>query len=162
MAMELVYLSLGSNMGDRQQNLENAVTLLEQDRLQLSARSSIYEAEPQDVTYQPWFLNMAVACETSHSPLRLLTILNEIEKKLGRVRSGAMLRGPRLIDIDIIFFGGLVVEGGELTIPHPRMMERRFVLEPLIEIDPDLKHPATHERLQTTLQNLTGQMLRKL
>ena len=156
------YLSLGSNLGDRLDNLEQAIALLEQEQVRVTTRSSIYETEPQDVTGQPWFLNMAVACETSHSPLELLIVVNEIEKRLGRVRSGAVPRGPRLIDIDIILFGSLQVESRDLAIPHPRMMQRRFVLDPLLEIDPGLKHPASGERLAITLQNLTGQTIHRL
>ncbi len=163
MPVKKTYLSLGSNLGDREQNLQRALEALEREQIQVIARSSIYETEPQDVAEQPWFLNMALECETRYFPLQLLSVLQSIERELGRARgAGALRRGPRIIDIDILLFGSLVMETPQLAIPHPRMLERRFVLEPLVEIAPDLKHPRTKEPLSRYLGKIKGQRLRKL
>jgi 2-amino-4-hydroxy-6-hydroxymethyldihydropteridine diphosphokinase len=159
MPLKNVYLSLGSNLGDRERNLTRAMDAIEQEHITVVSRSAIYETEPQDVTQQPWFLNRVVGCETRYFPLQLLNIVQKIERELGRVRS--FRRGPRVIDIDILLFGGIVMETAQLAIPHPRMFERRFVLEPLLEIAPDLKHPGTKEALQKLLGRVAGQGMRK-
>ncbi len=157
-----VYLSLGSNVGDRRQNLERALLELAQPGIHILKRSSIYETEPQDVTDQPWFLNMAVECETRLFPLQLLNALQTIERGLGRVRgAGSIRRGPRTIDIDILLFANIQMQTPALTIPHPRMFDRRFVLEPLLEIAPDLRHPATKEPLSRYSQSVAAQKVRK-
>ena len=162
MPSKLVYLSLGSNLGDRDKYLADALELLEAHQVHIIARSSVYETEPQDVTNQPWFLNIVVACETRRFPLQLLGVLQHIERELGRVRGASIIRrGPRTIDIDILLFGSAIVDTGKLTIPHPRMLERRFVLEPLIEIAPDLKFPPTNKPLKSYLPALAGQKVRK-
>ena len=152
------YLSLGSNLGSLEENLERALVLLESDTVHVVKRSSIYETEPQDVTDQPWFLNMAVACETRCFPLQLLTAVRNVEGQMGRVRH--VRRGPRIIDIDILLFGNAIIETPRLTVPHPRMLERRFVLEPLLEIAPDLAHPATKRPLRDYLNDVKAQKLR--
>ncbi len=162
MAAKRVYLSLGSNVGERAQNLERAVEALQQEQIQLIARSSVYETEPQEVAEQAWFLNMVVECETRYFPLQLLSTLQKIEKELGRVRSGAVRRGPRVIDIDILLFGNTVMNTPRLTIPHPRILVRRFVLAPLLEIAPELKHPETKEGLSSYLSKVAGQRMRKI
>ncbi len=162
MPAKVVYLSLGSNLGDREKFLNDALELLAQHQIQVIARSSVYETEPQDVANQPWFLNMVVACETRYFPLQLLTVLQRIERDLGRVRGGsAVRRGPRSIDLDILLFGNAILEMAQLTIPHPRMLERRFVLEPLLEIAPDLKFPLTNKPLRNYLAAASGQKLHK-
>ncbi len=163
MAAKIVFLSLGSNLGTREQNLERALAALEQQHVGVIARSSIYETEPQDIAQQPWFLNLVAECETNCFPLQLLALLQKIERELGRVRgAGTVRRGPRIIDIDILLFGNVVMNTSELTIPHPRMLERRFVLEPLLEIAPDLKHPKTKEPLSKSLTKVAAQKVRKL
>jgi 2-amino-4-hydroxy-6-hydroxymethyldihydropteridine diphosphokinase len=133
-----VYLSLGSNVGDRAANLNAAI-----DRLrafgEVVAVSSFYETEPVEFTSQPWFLNCAVTLDTHESPKQLLAGILDIEQQLGRRR--AQKKGPRTIDIDIVLFGNSIVEEQGLTIPHPAMQERRFVLRPLAEIAPDVLHP---------------------
>jgi 2-amino-4-hydroxy-6-hydroxymethyldihydropteridine diphosphokinase len=134
-----VYLSLGSNLGDRAQNLERAIAALEREHIHVKRRSSIYETEPRDVAEQPWFLNMVVECETECFPLRLLAVVQRIEREMGRTRHGVPPRGPRLIDIDILLFGTVKMKTEKLEVPHPRMLERRFVLEPLVEIAPGLR-----------------------
>jgi 2-amino-4-hydroxy-6-hydroxymethyldihydropteridine diphosphokinase len=139
MQAKKVYLSLGSNLGDRAQNLESAIAALDRENIHITRRSSIYETEPRDVTDQPWFLNMVVECKTEYFPLQLLAILQRVEREMGRVRPGVAPRGPRLIDIDILLFGTVKMKTEKLELPHPRMLERRFVLEPLLEIAPDLR-----------------------
>ncbi len=157
-----VYLSLGSNLGDRRQNLEQAMGALEREHVRMLARSSIYETEPRDVTDQPWFLNMVVACETSYFPLQLLAVLQRVEREMGRVRIGVAPRGPRVIDMDILLFGAVVFNTAKLAVPHPRMLERRFVLEPLLEIAPSSRDPRNNELLAKRLAGLKGQVVRKL
>jgi 2-amino-4-hydroxy-6-hydroxymethyldihydropteridine diphosphokinase len=158
LTVKRAYLSLGSNLGQRHENLERALALLERERIHVVARSQVYETEPQDVAAQPWFLNMAVACETRFFPIQLLTAVLRIERKMGRVRR--LPRGPRIIDIDVLLMGGVVVDTPQLTIPHPRMLERRFVLEPLLEIAPELLHPVTKRPLREYLNGVKAQKLR--
>ncbi len=159
--LKTIYLSLGSNLGDREQNLSRAVEAIGKEQITIVSQSAIYETEPQDVTQQPWFLNLALECETRYFPLQLLSILQRIGRDLGRVREAAPRRGPRVIDIDILLFGDVVMETPQLTIPHPRMFERRFVLEPLLEIAPDLRHPRTKEPLKKLLGRVGGQKMRR-
>lgn len=158
-----VYLSLGSNLGDREANLRRAITRLEDEHVHLIQQSSWYETEPQEMTDQPWFLNFVAVCETRCFPLQLLTILQGIERELGRApKRGGVRGGPRLIDIDILLFGSVSMELPQLTLPHPRMLQRRFVLEPLVEIAPDLRHPGTGELYRAVLPTLTGQQVKKV
>jgi 2-amino-4-hydroxy-6-hydroxymethyldihydropteridine diphosphokinase len=143
-----VYLSLGSNLGDREDHLRHAIELLERSNVAVIKRSSVYETAPQDVADQPWFLNMAIECRTSLSPLELLKLLLRTERKIGRVRRSQRRRGPRPIDIDILLFGNAVIQLPQLTLPHPRMLQRRFVLEPLLEIAPALTYPPAGKPLR--------------
>lgn len=138
-----VYLSLGSNVGDRESNLKSAIARL-RELGEVTAVSSIYETEPVEYTNQPWFLNCVVKLETEKMPRQLLAQLLAIEHAMGRRRvpaSGPRIKGPRSIDIDILLFGHSVVDTAGLTIPHPALHERRFVLEPLVEIAPEERHP---------------------
>jgi len=146
-----VYLSLGSNLGDRQSNLRNAIgRLLELgDVVEVS---SLYETEPVEVTDQPWFLNCAVAVRTDLMPREFLAGILAIEKSMGRVRTQP--KGPRVIDIDILLFGQQTINTPELTVPHPAMAERRFVLVPLAEIAPEVVHPTTQESIRELLSKL--------
>jgi len=146
-----VYLSLGSNLGDRARNLEAAIRHVA-ELGQIVAQSSFYETEPVDVERQPWFLNCVVALETELMPRQLLSRVLAIEQKMGRRRTQP--KGPRTIDIDILLFGGSVVETPALTVPHPAMHERRFVLEPLAEIAPDLRHPVFKKTVREMLNAL--------
>ena len=133
-----VYLSLGSNLGNREENLKKAIHAL--CRLgKVVAVSSFYETEPVEFTDQPWFLNCALQLDTEKMPRQLLNGVLAIEREMGRRRR--QKKGPRNIDIDIVLFGNSVVQAKGLTIPHPAMHERRFVLEPLVEIAPDVRHP---------------------
>jgi 2-amino-4-hydroxy-6-hydroxymethyldihydropteridine diphosphokinase len=137
---EIVFLSLGSNVGDREKNLRDAIAALPELGVQIKKVSSIYETEPLDLLEQPWFLNCVVEGETTVPPAALLKELRELEKRMGSKKPVA--RGPRLIDLDILVYGLQTINSPELQVPHPRMHVRRFVLAPLAEIAPDLKHPS--------------------
>ena len=162
MALKRAFLSLGSNLRDRRANLEQALAALEREQVHAVARSSIYETEPQDVANQPWFLNMVVECESRFFPHQLLAVTQRVEREMGRVRTGAPPRGPRVIDIDILLFGNAALETPELMIPHPRMFDRRFVLEPLLEIAPELRHPVTKQPVSRYLSAVALQKLTKV
>src|SRR5712675_2211912 len=136
---KLIYLSLGSNLGDRAANLGRAIAALPGAGVRVLRRSSLYETEPVDFLAQPWFLNCVVEGETSLMPRQLLHALQGIERMFGRKKRIA--RGPRVIDLDILFYDASVIRTPEVEIPHPRMHKRRFVLVPLAELAPDLRHP---------------------
>jgi 2-amino-4-hydroxy-6-hydroxymethyldihydropteridine diphosphokinase len=155
-----VYLSLGSNLGDRPANLHRALAAIDQNGRSIVRQSPVFETEPQDIAGQPWFLNMAVEIETNYFPRQLLKSLQEIERDIGRLRGGQLKRGPRLIDIDILLFGATQMTTAELTIPHPRMWDRRFVLQPLSDIAPGLRVPGQQTTLGQRLTQLPGQEVR--
>lgn len=157
---KIVYLSLGSNLGDRARLLDSAILLLQDANLIVLRRSSLYETEPRDFTSQPWFLNMVVEAETSLFPRQLLAQVRKVENRLGRKRS--VDKGPRTIDIDIVLYGNSILRTADLTIPHPRMCERRFVLEPLAELNPDLRHPGSHRKVSDLLVVVASQKVTKL
>lgn len=140
MAETAVYLSIGSNIGDREKNLETAIAALADVKVHVTRVSSFYETEPVDVREQPWFLNCAVQGETTVPALDLLHSLRGIESQMGSKK--LVPKGPRLIDIDILLYGDETIDTPELQVPHPRMVSRKFVLVPLVEITPDLKHPS--------------------
>lgn len=157
---ETVYLSLGSNMGDRQKNLRDAIARLESIGRVLKI-SSLYETEPVEFTRQAWFLNCAVAIETEKAPQELMAGLLEIEQEFGRRR--LRRKGPRTIDIDIVLFGNIVLNSAALIVPHPAMHQRRFVLKPLAEIAPEARHPVLKKKISELLAALpAGQVVRKL
>lgn len=158
--MKTVYLSLGSNVGNREANLRAAVNGLEEARVPVLRASPIYETEPVENTKQGWFLNLVVEAETKLTPLELLHRTMRIERELGRVRRVA--KGPRTIDIDILLFGHAVLHSRDLEVPHPRMAERRFVLVPLADLVPDLRHPITGRTVREMLEAAPPAEVRKL
>ena len=158
--MKLVYIALGSNLGDRAENLRVAREQIEAPDLHVLRASSIYETAPRDVENQPWFLNQVIECDTDLFPRQLLERLQKIERAMGRKRTIA--KGPREIDLDILLFGNAVVKAPELEIPHPRLAERRFVLEPLAELVPDKRHPRTRRTMREMLGGALNQTVRKI
>ena len=157
---EVVYLSLGSNVGDRSANLRAGIERLGEAGT-VTAVSGFYETEPVELREQPWFLNCVVALETGTSPRALLNKALAIEQEMGRLRMKD--KGPRSIDIDILLFGDRVVEEQGLKIPHPAMQQRRFVLEPLVEIAPQALHPQLRKTVRELLADLpAGQTVRLL
>jgi 2-amino-4-hydroxy-6-hydroxymethyldihydropteridine diphosphokinase len=149
--MPIIYFSLGSNLGDRKGNLEKALNELLIRGIKILRKSRVYETEPLLVKNQPWFLNMAVKAKCKFEPDELLKLCKKIEKKMGRDFS-VKRYGPRVIDIDILFYGSLVFKSRDLIIPHPMMHERRFVLEPLCEIAPRKIHPVFKKTVKKLLQ----------
>lgn len=148
--MKTVYLALGSNLGDRLAYLQKALDLLHRPTLQVKRAASVYETEPMEVTDQPWFLNTVLEVETLLFPRQLLARLQQVERRLDRQRT--IDKGPRTLDIDLLLYGQAVVQAPELTIPHPAMAQRRFVLEPLAELAPQLRHPVLRRTVWELLQ----------
>jgi 2-amino-4-hydroxy-6-hydroxymethyldihydropteridine diphosphokinase len=157
---ETAYLSFGSNLGDRAANLRAAVTQLDVAG-RLLAVSALYETQPVDVPDQPWFLNCVAAIATDKTPRELLQLALQVEAAMGRLRMSE--KGPRKIDIDVVLFGNYVVDEPGLRIPHPAMHRRRFVLEPLVEIAPEARHPELGKTARELLAALPpGQAVRRL
>ena len=158
---KVAYLSLGSNLGDREANLRTAIEKLKAIGNPVAA-SSFYETEPVEVQSQPWFLNCAVKLDTEKMPRQLIAAILALEQEMGRQRKQQQ-KGPRTIDIDILLFGSSVIEIPSLTIPHPKMHERRFVLEPLAEIAPDARHPVFKRTIRELRDALpAGQTVKKI
>jgi 2-amino-4-hydroxy-6-hydroxymethyldihydropteridine diphosphokinase len=150
--MSTVYIGIGSNLGDRGENCIRAIELLEKKGIPVKKKSSLYETEPWGVKDQPLFINMAIEIETGLSPRELLKMLKETEQEIGRKTSSRW--GPRIIDLDILLFNTDVVEEDNLSIPHPLMHERDFVLNPLSEIAPDAEHPVLHKSIRELAMQL--------
>jgi 2-amino-4-hydroxy-6-hydroxymethyldihydropteridine diphosphokinase len=143
--VHIIYLSLGSNLGDRLGNLHTAINSLPPTVSHI-IQSAVYETQPWGYPDQPDFLNQCIKASTSLGPAELLAFLKDIEAKMGRQETFRF--GPRIIDLDILFYNDLVLDTHTLTIPHPRIAERSFILFPLADIAPDLFHPVLHKTIQ--------------
>ncbi len=157
--MKLVYLGLGSNLGDREALLKSALDKLQSPKLRLLRVSNLYETEPIGLREQAWFLNLAAEFECDLFPRQLLQRCLRVERELGRKRT--VVNGPRSIDIDILLFGSTVIKTADLEIPHPRFRERRFVLAPLAELNPTLRDPVTGRTIAEMLNGLRDQTVRR-
>lgn len=140
------FLCLGSNLGNRGENITYALILLRKEGIKIIKVSSLYETQPVDYSAQPWFYNQLVEIETNLSPSHLLAIIKKIEKRMGRKRT--LHKGPRLIDLDIILAEETIIRTEELEIPHPLMESRKFVLLPLVEISPETVHPLLRKNVK--------------
>lgn len=149
--MPIIYIALGTNLGDRLANLRSAIEALAPD-VRITRESTIYETPPWGYTDQPAFLNMVVEAATSLNPRALLAYLKKREDELGRIES--FRYGPRQIDLDILFYDDLVLNEDDLQIPHPRLHERAFVLVPLADLAPDLEHPVFKQRVHSLLNDV--------
>ena len=156
--MSVAFIGIGSNLGDRIKNCSDALGQLSKISL-IKSFSSIYETEPVGIEDQPEFINCVIKIQTDLTPTDLLTELLGIERRLGRERS--VIGGPRIIDLDILFYDDRVLESGNLMIPHPRAHLRRFVLEPLNEIDPNLIHPQLSLSVSKLLSDLRDKKIVK-
>ncbi len=151
--MPIAYIALGSNLGDRAETLSAAIDHV--GRLgRVAARSSVYETEPVGHRDQPAFLNAVLVLETNLEPLPLLHALLAIERELGRDRSKGVRNGPRILDLDLLLVGDTIVAGEDLMLPHPALANRRFVLAPLAEIVPNLRHPQSDRTMAELLAQL--------
>ena len=158
-ALNLAYLSLGSNIGDRETHLHEAIVRLQSEGRVVSV-SSFYETEPVEFADQAWFLNCALALETTRTPQQLMSDILTIGQEMGRQR--IQKKGPRIIDIDILLFSDKIIDLPDLTVPHPAMQHRRFVLEPLAEIAPEARHPVLKKTIRELVDALPmGQTVRK-
>jgi 2-amino-4-hydroxy-6-hydroxymethyldihydropteridine diphosphokinase len=158
--LKIVYLGLGSNVGDSEALLQSALDHLNGQNLQLLRVSSLYETEPIGLRGQRWFLNLVAEFQTELFPKQLLQRIERVERELGRKRT--VRNGPRTIDIDILLYGNAVVNTEELEIPHPRYRERRFTLAPLAELNPELRDPVTRRSMAEMLAALKDQAIRKI
>lgn len=158
--MKTVYIALGSNLGDRAENLRDARERIEASGVRIQRCSHIYETEPRDLLDQPWFVNQVIQADTTLFPRQLLARLLRIEREMGRQRT--VRSGARTIDLDILLFANSVVHAPGLEIPHPRMGERRFVLEPLAELAPDLRLPHERRTVREMLAKVMNQAVRRL
>ena len=153
--MNLVYLGLGSNIGDREAMIQAALHELDHDGLSLIRTSSFYETEPVGMVDQRWFLNVVAEIQTDLFPVPLLRRTQRIESQFGRLRT--LPNGPRTLDIDILLYADVVLKLPDIELPHPRYRERRFTLAPLAELNPDMRDPVSGRTVTELLAALTGQ-----
>ena len=150
----VAYISVGSNIGNKLENCKKGVNLLlRSDSVTLKTQSPFYKTDPVDYLDQDWFINYVIKIETSLNPFELLNRLKSLQKDAGRPND-AIRFGPRILDLDIILFDDAVINSENLTIPHPRMHKRRFVLKPICDIDADIIHPVFHRTMQSLLEDL--------
>jgi len=148
------FVGVGSNLGRKQDNCHFGIAALTSDgHSRLLNQSRLYRTEPVDYLDQDWFVNCAVQIETCLDPFQLMAVLQEIQKQAGRVQNDIRF-GPRILDMDIIFYDVAVIDHPSLTLPHPRMQLRRFVLKPLCDMDPTLRHPVLDQTVRQLLDNL--------
>jgi len=145
------YIGIGSNIGDREENIEKAIKKIS-DRCLVQKKSSLYETEPIGFKEQNWFLNNVISIQTQYTPTELQEFLQYVEKEMGRIEN--IPNGPRVIDLDLLLYGNLIFNSEELEIPHPRFHQRKFVLVPLYEIAPDAVHPVLKKKVSELLQEL--------
>lgn len=158
--MKTAYLSLGSNQGNREEYLQRALDVLARERVRPLRCSAVYETEPQEVRDQPWFLNLVAEVETGLFPMQLLSKVLGVERELGRERGSP--KGPRVIDIDILFHGRFAIDTPQLVVPHPRLHLRRFVLQPMADLAPELRHPLLNRSVKELLRSLEGQAVTRV
>lgn len=157
LSIATAYISLGSNLGDREVTLHRGLELLRERAGRLIAASSFYETDPVGFTEQPKFINAVARLETALAPEKLMEALLAIERELGRDRNATVPKGPRTIDLDLLLYDDRIIDIPGLTVPHPAMHERRFVLEPLAEIAPNAVHPALRRTARELLTTLNPQ-----
>ncbi len=150
--MSIVYIGIGSNLGDRQKSCLRAIELLQERGIVITKKSSLYETEPWGYKDQPQFINMAIEGETEFNPKELLMVLKNIEREIGREES--LRWGPRKVDLDILLFDTIILTEDSLEIPHPLLHKRDFVLKPLCEIASDIHHPLLKMSISDLLQQL--------
>ncbi len=157
--MKRVFLALGSNLGDREEHLRRAIGALHAPDLRVLRVSPVYETSPQGMLEQGWFLNLVLEAGTSLLPLQLLRRCQRVERLLKRQRK--VLNGPRTIDIDVLFYGNAVIRGPAIEIPHPRYRERRFVLQPLADLEPEWRDPVSGATVRAMLGETAAQSVRR-
>ena len=157
--MNLVYLSIGTNLGNKIENLKNAISRLS-SIVTINSISSVYETEPLNVQKQDNFLNIAIEVQTNFSPLELIEKLKKIESEMGRVLSES--NKPRIIDIDIIFYNSIILDEVRIQVPHPRAHKRAFVIFPIMDLNPAFVHPILNKSLMEISKNLSNQRISKL
>ncbi len=159
-----IFVGLGSNLGDKVENVFFGIRALEEgERIRITGRSRLYRSEPVGYLEQDWFVNAVVRGETGLSPEGVLARMREIERRAGRTEGGVRF-GPRILDLDLLFYDDLVVDFPGLVLPHPRLAERRFVLRPLCDIDADIRHPVLGETARELLRRLeeSGQRVEEI